>query len=380
MFSRYNIDGTSLEAKTLCLTYDDGPGKYTGEIARFLSSEGVKATFFVVGKYAVHQLELLKEMKALGHLIANHTYEHPDLPYYCGVNGDIQDQIVRTDTLIREFAKDDTVFFRAPYGKWSPEVADELNRNLLSSHMHIGPIHWEIPGIDCHYWNLGKSVDETVETYFNEITKEGRGIIVMHDEIADMDIVKPANKTLELTKALIPALKKAGYRFVSLDEIPAIKEIQMANDLVYLNIDGKKALNTSGSGLSLGSKNHQSFKICFTGSGKIQIQNSNGKYFYVCPQKDTRLSLSETESQFTEFDYIHVRDNSFMLRTYNGSYLCTDKSDGSVLSATAPFMRQAGIFNFSYPSFSSQRKLSLKQRLTLIWKRLLFIKSKVLRG
>ena len=41
----------------------------------------------------------------------------------------------------------------------------------------------------------------------------------MHDEIADMDNVKPLNKTLELTKVLIPLLKQKGYRFIGLDEI-----------------------------------------------------------------------------------------------------------------------------------------------------------------
>src|SRR5690349_5704280 len=114
---------TALLPKTFSLTYDDGPGKNTLEIAKFLHDENIPATFFVVGKYAVQEQSILEEVQSLGHLIGNHTYEHPDMTYYLSVNGDVQNQVLRTDAVIKKYIDDKTIYFRSPYGKWSAEVA-----------------------------------------------------------------------------------------------------------------------------------------------------------------------------------------------------------------------------------------------------------------
>ncbi|RYE19715.1 MAG: polysaccharide deacetylase family protein, partial [Sphingobacteriaceae bacterium] len=179
MYATHSINGAHLPHKTLCLTYDDGPGVHTLAIAQFLYEQQIRATFFVVGKYAVEQQATLAQLQAMGHIIGNHTYDHPDLPYYVSINGDVQNQVLRTDAVIKPFVNQPT-FFRVPYGKWSVEVANELNSNLLCAVNHFGPIHWDIAGIDCYYWQLEKSVAETVESYRNTIREVGKGIVVMH--------------------------------------------------------------------------------------------------------------------------------------------------------------------------------------------------------
>ena len=163
MFSTQDISNIQLPDKTLCLTYDDGPGQYSQAIGEFLNEQGVRATFFVVGKYAVDHPEVLNQLSQFGHIIGNHTFEHPDMPIYVANDGDIRDQIIRTNTCIGKFNRNKITFFRAPYGKWSPEVANELNRALDSSFRFCGPVHWDIPGIDCYYRKLGNSDGQTVQ-------------------------------------------------------------------------------------------------------------------------------------------------------------------------------------------------------------------------
>ena len=54
------IIGVLLPERTLCLTFDDGPGATDGpgvgprtvDVAQYLSDQGVSATFFMVGKFA----------------------------------------------------------------------------------------------------------------------------------------------------------------------------------------------------------------------------------------------------------------------------------------------------------------------------------------
>src|SRR5688572_14962914 len=41
--------GAQLPAKTLALTFDDGPSEITAELSQYLQDEGVPATFFVNG-------------------------------------------------------------------------------------------------------------------------------------------------------------------------------------------------------------------------------------------------------------------------------------------------------------------------------------------
>lgn len=42
--------GSGLPAKTIALTFDDGPGARTVELSHYLKDQGVRAGFFVMGK------------------------------------------------------------------------------------------------------------------------------------------------------------------------------------------------------------------------------------------------------------------------------------------------------------------------------------------
>lgn len=387
MFAHKDLKDFILPAKTLCLTYDDGPGMHTPEIGRFLNEQGVRATFFVVGKFAVHHADILDNIHQQGHIIGNHTFEHPDMPYYVSVNGDIRDQIIRTNTLISKYNIDRPIFFRAPYGKWSPEVADELNLDIRSSYRHVGPVYWEIPGIDCYYWKLGKSVDETVEAYVNEIEAKGSGVMVMHDEIADMDVVKSVNRTLELTKALIPILISKGYRFVGLDEIddPQLKSSE--GDSFALKAKSGKLLRYDDvengvlkfEGNSIKDKNVR-FKMEDKGHGKITLRTEKGLYLSADPDINIEVKLQTHYSDKCIFDMIPVDGAGIMFRTYNGNYFGGEGKSGDILMADAPFMRQALVLNYLPATSAFVPPVTFAQRINLLKKRLKFIKSKLMQS
>jgi len=388
MYSKTNYNGSELPPKTLCLTYDDGPGPYTYEIAKFLNEHHIQATFFVVGKYAYHNPDILAKVKELGHLIGNHTYSHPDMPYYQSIDGELQYQIIRTDLLIKKYLKGNKIYFRPPYGKWSAEVSDELNSNILSSINHIGPIHWDIAGIDCYYWDNGFSLEDTVDRYIEDIRAKDRGIVVMHDEIADMDIVKPKNKTLELTKKLIPILLEQGYKFVGLEEIESLKKDaaefekfnlrsvsngkfiqQAAQEAVSIRVEGKKGdvLND--------------IVMEDLGYGKVALKASNGMYFNsINGSTDGVLANSSEIKTFEAFDLIQLRDNQVIFRAANGNYLNIEQRKGARLMSSAEFMRQAEIFIFISKRTHNVKRISFRRRLLLFKKRILFIKSKILQA
>jgi len=373
MFTAHSLNGNSLPLKTLCFTFDDGPGKHTLDIAKYLFEEGVPATFFVVGKYAINHPDILSSLVNWNHTVGNHTFDHPDIPYYVSVNGNIQEQIIRTETVL-PVKPDDTIYFRAPYGKWSPEVAAELNTNLLSSLNYVGPIHWEVGGIDCWYWLQGKSVEDAVDIYIADIEKAGKGIVVFHDEIADMEFLKPANKTYELLKQLVPKLKALGYNFVSIDQIETLKDAAKESLKFQLALGQRKALTLS---------NDRSFQLTNSGSSFNMQKKGNGQVSLLLENSFLTLSTSQivtltsAPDEAAIFDYIPVRNNRFMLRSHTGNYLAIDKNNGS-LSANAQFMRSAAIFNYIPIGTQANTKISLKERMLLIKKGIRFVKSKLL--
>ena len=63
--------------KKVYLTFDDGPiPEATPFILDTLKERGIKATFFMVGENAFRYPELLERVRAEGHAIGNHTYNH----------------------------------------------------------------------------------------------------------------------------------------------------------------------------------------------------------------------------------------------------------------------------------------------------------------
>lgn len=377
MYKPQSFNGADLPAKTLCLTFDDGPGIYTSDIARFLFENNIQATFFVVGKYAYQHPEVLLQLKEMKHLIGNHTYEHPDLPYYVSANGNVLDQVLRTDVLIKPYVDADRIYFRAPYGKWSAEVAKELNQNILTIN-HIGPIHWEIAGVDCYYWRNNWSVEAAVERYLNDIEAQGKGIIVMHDDIADMDIVKPKNQTLDLLKVLIPKLLGLGYQFVRLDEIESIKTASTVKLNFTLQSKNGKYICLNNANLEVtGKPGHvgNMLQLEDLGYGKIAIKTANDMYLTCTDAENSKLiaASKNTIDETTTFDLIPVDDNGIMLRCYNGNYLAVNKTK---LTFKAEYMRQAAIFKYANHNLPTVNSISLIQKISLFEKKLKFIKSK----
>lgn len=157
--------------RDIVLTFDDGPNpKTTSKLLDILAENEIKAIFFVVG-----QLLATSEGKAIatraqsdGHLIANHTFSHPNLR---GLSESaIRDELRRTHDLVCEYAGDCTLF-RPPYGSSSATVS----RVLLE--LGYTPILWNVDTLDWKYKKDGKWVDHGME----QIKAREDSIVLMHD-------------------------------------------------------------------------------------------------------------------------------------------------------------------------------------------------------
>ena len=74
--------GLSRGSRQIALTYDDGPNDpHTLRLLEVLARHDVKATFFLIGRYAQQCPEIAREVAKAGHVVGNHTFNHPLLTF-----------------------------------------------------------------------------------------------------------------------------------------------------------------------------------------------------------------------------------------------------------------------------------------------------------
>lgn len=218
MFSTEPITGADLPDGQLVLTYDDGPGPNTLLVAEYLSGMGIEATFFVVGQSIEKLPDVPDRVRALGHRLGNHTWTH----YYGGLTaqledgGDVVDELARTAALLDE----QSLAFRPPYGFWDLRVATTLNGDASVSARHLGPYNWTIDCRDWERWKNGDDPGVVASRYRAQANSTKKGIVLMHDYTADFPDIAAANRSAELTRALVPMLIADGFRFVPLGAAP----------------------------------------------------------------------------------------------------------------------------------------------------------------
>ncbi|MGD0912486.1 MAG: polysaccharide deacetylase family protein, partial [Terracidiphilus sp.] len=93
------IFGTAITAPRrpgeIALTFDDGPNpEWTPKLLEILARHQVRATFFMLGKFAAAQPELVRRVAAEGHLIGDHSWSHPKLSNCSATR--IEDELKRT--------------------------------------------------------------------------------------------------------------------------------------------------------------------------------------------------------------------------------------------------------------------------------------------
>jgi peptidoglycan/xylan/chitin deacetylase (PgdA/CDA1 family) len=241
------------------LTFDDGPSDWTAHFLDVLASQGVKATFFVNarglkgamgldGTYrddhnkTVAYRHILKRTVDEGHVIANHTRDHPDLGTLS--EDDIREQFKENERLINRALLEEgghtqpLSLLRAPFG--SPWFAEDRNLDDIPARQAAAGrvfrefgynVLWNISSSDADEWAIGdapnkvelsrnstaskvtyaEKKDRILTTVLeHKLVQAGKGIVIlMHDS---------HNVTGDLLPELIDGLRDRGYSFATLEE------------------------------------------------------------------------------------------------------------------------------------------------------------------
>lgn len=193
-------------APRVALTFDDGPSVYTPRLLDILRDEGVRATFFVIGKSASVQKKTMMRMAQEGHNIGNHSYDHKN---FAKISLDeARRQILLTNEAVAASAGIKPTYFRFPYGAYTNDKLPLVGLPIIS--WSVDPLDW-------------KHRDAT--RIASEMSKASSGAIILAHDIH--------KSTVDAMPQTIRNLKAKGYQIVTLDELFAHKTIK-ANQ-IYTN-------------------------------------------------------------------------------------------------------------------------------------------------
>lgn len=189
-------DAKQPDKKYVALTFDDGPSEeYTPKILAILKEHGIHATFCLIGRQVKKYPELVKQIVAEGHKVADHSMNHDErLPYRSEKK--IKTEILAEKTLIESIVPEAKVeYYRAPGGVWSYKL-----RSMVVS-WGMKPLGWSV---DTKDWQ-NPGVESIIATAQKQV-KNG-GVILMHDAGGNR------TESVEALQKLIQILEKDGYQF-----------------------------------------------------------------------------------------------------------------------------------------------------------------------
>jgi peptidoglycan/xylan/chitin deacetylase (PgdA/CDA1 family) len=178
--------------KTVYLTFDDGPdSRWTPRYLDVLKKNGAKGTFFTTGRNAKAYPKIVARIDREGHLLANHTWNHPNLTRLSKTQ--VKSQLTRTQSALGRYRSD---CMRPPYGATNSSV------RRWTAEVGLRTVLWDVDSRD---WENSQNATRI----HNRVLKNVRNgsVVLMHDggdSQAD---------SLAALKRLLPELKSRGYTF-----------------------------------------------------------------------------------------------------------------------------------------------------------------------
>lgn len=184
----------------IALTFDAGASSApTPSILKTLKDAGLHVTFFLTGKWCEKDPELVKQIIADGHEIANHSYSHPDFRKIS--DSAIAEQLKKTEDIVVKLTGASTKpFFRPPYGGRDKRVLSVAGEQGYTS------IYWSLDSWDA--FKKGITAEQIEDRILERV--QGGDIVLMHCG---------SEPTAKQLPDLIEQLNKRGFEIVTVSEL-----------------------------------------------------------------------------------------------------------------------------------------------------------------
>jgi peptidoglycan/xylan/chitin deacetylase (PgdA/CDA1 family) len=182
----------------VALTFDDGPGPFTLPILRELQSLHAHATFFVIGRNVQQSPGIVRELRAAGMVVGNHSWSHPKMTRFrLAVQ---RAQIRRTQDILERTIGQRPRFFRPPMWIWNRATARAVaEQGMVGVLFSIDTRDWSLPGVTA--------------IVRRALTARDGQIIAFHDAGGARE------QTLQALPLIVKGLRAQGLEPVTLDEL-----------------------------------------------------------------------------------------------------------------------------------------------------------------
>jgi len=174
----------------------DWGNEYIEPLLDILSNNDIKITFFVTGRWAKDNPDLLKKIYIEGHEIGNHGYEH--LEYDKLDYEKNKEQILMAHDVIKNVLGIDLNLFAPPAGAYNE------NTVKAAKDLDYKVIMWSIDTID---WREDSTKDIIVKRVIEKI--HNSAIVLMH----------PTAETVKALPIIISYIFDKGYRIGTISDI-----------------------------------------------------------------------------------------------------------------------------------------------------------------
>lgn len=203
-----NINLINQNKKTIYLTFDDGPSKYTNKLLDVLKKYDVKATFFVTNKVKDYP-EVIKRAHKEGHTIGLHTWSH-SYAIYKSEKSYFTD-LYKIENKVYSLTGEKQAIIRFPGGS-----SNTISKNYQKGIMTKLTKEVEKRGFLYYDWNVyggdageTKSTNKIATNIINNLNKRGASIVLQHDIY---------NYSVNAVEKIIKYGLKHGYSFEAITD------------------------------------------------------------------------------------------------------------------------------------------------------------------
>ena len=174
---------------------------HTPSILDALKKHQVPAAFFVVGNYLETSPDLVKRMISEGHIVANHTYHHPDMSKISDRES-FAKELSSLEALYTEITGETMrKYYRPPQGKYS-----KVNLQMAKD-LGYQTFFWSLAYVDW-YQDKQPAKEEAFKKLLGRI--HPGAIVLLHST---------SSTNAEILDELLTKWAEIGYRFGTLDEL-----------------------------------------------------------------------------------------------------------------------------------------------------------------
>lgn len=174
----------------------DWGNEYIPNMLEIFENNNIKITYFVTGKWAEKNKDMLKTIYKYKHEIGNHGYSHMDYDKLSYAQN--KEEILKAHNVIKEVLNIDSKYFAPPSGAY--------NDNTIKAAKDLGYelIMWSIDTID---WKKDSTKDIIIKRVTSKI--HNSAIVLMH----------PTEETVKALPEIIKYLYENGYKIGTISDV-----------------------------------------------------------------------------------------------------------------------------------------------------------------